>query len=101
MSASDRLKVLAGHLSASGLSKAEILELRTSRFSEAQSVSYANTEPLLVMGGSGAFLFDEKGKAYLDTRNNVCHVGHQHPAVVRAVAPMPAPSFVAYAARTP
>ena len=31
------------------------------------------------------YLVDETGAEYLDTRNNVCHVGHCHPAVVKAV----------------
>ena len=32
------------------------------------------------------WLFDEKGVGYLDTRNNVPHVGHSHPHVAQAVA---------------
>jgi len=68
------------------LSKAEILALRRAHFCPAQSISYANTDPLLVVRGEGARLFDEKGNAYLDTRNNVCHVGHAHPRVASAVA---------------
>ncbi|KAJ8601895.1 hypothetical protein CTAYLR_002664 [Chrysophaeum taylorii] len=52
----------------------------------AQSVSYANTNPLMLLSGCGAVMRDEKGRAYLDTRNNVAHVGHAHPAVARAVA---------------
>ena len=35
--------------------------------------------------GRGAFLYDESGKEYLDCVNNVCHVGHCHPRVVKAV----------------
>ena len=34
--------------------------------------------------GEGAYLFDDQGNAYLDMVNNVCHVGHCHPAVVSA-----------------
>lgn len=71
---------------AAALSKQEVLELRRSLFCPAQSVSYANTDPLLIVRGEGARLFDEKGTAYLDTRNNVCHVGHSHPYVAAAVA---------------
>jgi len=36
--------------------------------------------------GAGAYLYDERGRAFLDCVNNVAHVGHCHPAVVRAVA---------------
>jgi len=35
--------------------------------------------------GRGCRLIDEQGVAYLDTRNNVAHCGHSHPAVVQAV----------------
>jgi len=36
--------------------------------------------------GEGCYLYDEKGVQYLDTRNNVCHVGHAHPNVAAAVS---------------
>eukprot|EP00913_Durusdinium_trenchii_P018891 g17752.t1 len=51
-----------------------------------RSISYANTDPLLILRGEGSYLYDEAGNSYLDTRNNVCHVGHSHPRVARAVA---------------
>jgi 4-aminobutyrate aminotransferase-like enzyme len=35
-------------------------------------------------GGYMQYLFDDEGKTYLDTVNNVCHVGHCHPRVVEA-----------------
>jgi 4-aminobutyrate aminotransferase-like enzyme/Ser/Thr protein kinase RdoA (MazF antagonist) len=41
--------------------------------------------PLHLVRGSGVWLFDPQGHAYLDVYNNVPHVGHAHPAVVRAV----------------
>ena len=42
-------------------------------------------KPLHLVRGSGVWLFDPEGHAYLDVYNNVPHVGHAHPAVVRAV----------------
>jgi 4-aminobutyrate aminotransferase-like enzyme/Ser/Thr protein kinase RdoA (MazF antagonist) len=42
-------------------------------------------KPLHLVRGSGVWLFDPQGNAYLDVYNNVPHVGHAHPAVVRAV----------------
>merc|ERR1719356_895086 len=68
------------------MSKEEVLRLRRANFCAAQSVSYANTDPLLIVRGEGARLFDERGRTFLDTRNNVCHVGHAHPRVAAAVA---------------
>jgi 4-aminobutyrate aminotransferase-like enzyme/Ser/Thr protein kinase RdoA (MazF antagonist) len=42
-------------------------------------------KPLHLVRGAGVWLFDPLGNAYLDVYNNVPHVGHAHPAVVRAV----------------
>jgi 4-aminobutyrate aminotransferase-like enzyme len=46
------------------------------------SISYRS--PLKIVRGSGAYLFDDEGRGYLDCINNVAHVGHCHPKVVRA-----------------
>ena len=50
------------------------------------SVSYANSGGLMIVKGKGSRLMDETGRSYLDTRNNVCHVGHCHPRVVEAIS---------------
>mmetsp|Transcript_123898 Transcript_123898/g.396719 ORF Transcript_123898/g.396719 Transcript_123898/m.396719 type:complete len:488 (+) Transcript_123898:65-1528(+) len=68
------------------LDKAEVLALRHRHTSAAQSISYANTDPLMIVRGAGARLYDESGREFLDTRNNVCHVGHAHPRVAKAVS---------------
>ena len=65
--------------------KAQLLVQRRRDFCPAQSISYANTDPLLVVEGRGARLIDEAGRVFLDTRNNVAHVGHANPAVAKAV----------------
>lgn len=54
--------------------------------SAAQSVSYSNSSPLVIVRGSGQFLYDHEGTRYLDTRNNVAHVGHAHPTVAARVS---------------
>ena len=41
--------------------------------------------PVHLVRGEGAWLFDADGKRYLDMYNNVPHVGHCHPRVVDAV----------------
>ena len=48
------------------------------------SVSYRR--PLTILRGHRQYLFDADGQRFLDAVNNVAHVGHSHPAVVRAVA---------------
>jgi len=41
-------------------------------------------KPLHIVRGSGAYLYDEEDRPYLDLVNNVAHVGHCHPRVVAA-----------------
>ena len=42
--------------------------------------------PVHIVRGEGVWLWDAAGKRYLDCYNNVPHVGHCHPAVVKAIA---------------
>lgn len=49
-----------------------------------KSLSLQYKVPIKMVRGDGAYLMDQHGKKYLDTVNNVAHVGHEHPAVVRA-----------------
>lgn len=42
--------------------------------------------PLELVRGEGAYLFDRSGRRYVDLYNNVPCVGHGNPAVVRAMA---------------
>ncbi len=64
--------------------QAEMLALRRQHLNPALSLSYR--EPLHIVRGQGQYLYDADGNAYLDCVNNVCHVGHSHPAVVAALA---------------
>ncbi len=57
---------------------------RGERLSGNLSLSYR--EPLHIARGYGVFLYDSEGRPYLDMVNNVCHVGHAHPRVVRALS---------------
>ena len=43
-------------------------------------------EPLEIVRGEGAYLFDKAGKRYIDMYNNVPCVGHANAAVVKAMA---------------
>jgi 4-aminobutyrate aminotransferase-like enzyme len=49
------------------------------------NLSLAYRSPLKIVRGEGAYLFDQRGRRYLDLVNNVCHVGHCHPQVVAAI----------------
>ena len=60
----------------------EILDFRKKHLGKSLSISYQ--EPLNIVRGDGAYLIDTWGEKYLDTVNNVAHVGHEHPVVVKA-----------------
>jgi 4-aminobutyrate aminotransferase-like enzyme/Ser/Thr protein kinase RdoA (MazF antagonist) len=62
--------------------KQELLATRKDRLGPNLSISYR--EPLHIVRAAKQFLYDIDGYAYLDVVNNVCHVGHCHPHVVRA-----------------
>jgi 4-aminobutyrate aminotransferase-like enzyme len=60
----------------------DIIALRRQHLNPTLSMSYR--EPIKMVRGAGAYLYDQDGNAYLDMVNNVCHVGHCHPSVVAA-----------------
>lgn len=63
-------------------SKKELIEYRKKHLGKNLSLSYK--KPLKIVRGRGQYLYDENDIAYLDCVNNVCHVGHCHPRVVKA-----------------
>ncbi len=67
-----------------GRSRGEIIERRKEILLPNLSISYA--DPIKFVRGEGAWLIDDRGRAYLDCFNNVCHIGHAHPEVVEAIA---------------
>ncbi|MEQ1691926.1 MAG: aminotransferase class III-fold pyridoxal phosphate-dependent enzyme [Gemmatimonas sp.] len=67
------------------LPSTEIASSRRARIGPNLSVSY-DAAPLNVVRGRMQYLFDEDGRRYIDGYNNVAHVGHAHPRVVRAVS---------------
>jgi 4-aminobutyrate aminotransferase-like enzyme len=62
---------------------AELTEQRRASIGPNLSVSYA--KPIAMARGWMQYLYDNDGQRYLDFYNNVPHVGHCHPDVVRAV----------------
>jgi 4-aminobutyrate aminotransferase-like enzyme len=59
-----------------------ILDLRRRYLGPNLSISYQR--PLKIVRGYREYLYDDGGQVYLDAVNNVPHVGHCHPRVVRA-----------------
>lgn len=63
--------------------KSETLRLRERHIGQACKLFY-KSNPLKIVRAEGQYMFDERGNRYLDCINNVAHVGHCHPSVVRA-----------------
>jgi len=60
----------------------KMLEYRKQHLGKSLSLSYK--QPLLIVRGEGNFLIDDTGRKYMDTVNNVAHVGHQNVNVIHA-----------------
>mgnify|MGYP000017608983 CR=1 FL=1 len=63
-------------------SSEKLINFRKEHLGKGLSLSY--DKPLHIVRGDGVYLIDAEGRKYLDTVNNVNHVGHQHPKVVAA-----------------
>jgi len=65
------------------MTRDEILSLRSEHIGRPLGVSYK--KPLTIVRGFMQYLYDENGRRYLDIRNNVPHVGHSNPRIVKAL----------------
>ncbi|WP_299160426.1 aminotransferase class III-fold pyridoxal phosphate-dependent enzyme [uncultured Tenacibaculum sp.] len=59
-----------------------LISYRKQHLGKGLSLQY-NT-PIKMVRGAGQYLMDQYGRKYLDTVNNVAHVGHEHYNVVKA-----------------
>ncbi|RTE55421.1 aminotransferase class III-fold pyridoxal phosphate-dependent enzyme [Arenibacter aquaticus] len=64
------------------VSNEEIIAFRKQHLGKGLSLQYK--VPIKMVRGAGQYLMDQYGRKYLDTVNNVAHVGHEHAAVVEA-----------------
>ncbi|NLR60309.1 aminotransferase class III-fold pyridoxal phosphate-dependent enzyme [Chitinophaga polysaccharea] len=85
LAAEDAFRVAAGLPSQINTSDdyKPLLEERKQHIGRNLSISYR--QPLKIWKGALQYLYDEKGRTYIDCVNNVSHVGHCHPAVVAAI----------------
>lgn len=67
------------------LPRPEIAAARKAHIGGNLSVSYG-ASPLNIVRGARQYLYDDAAHRYIDGYNNVAHVGHCHPRVVRAVS---------------
>ncbi len=64
------------------LTNEDIITYRKQHLGKSLSLQYK--VPIKMVRGAGQYLVDQYGRSYLDTVNNVAHVGHEHPKVVEA-----------------
>ncbi len=64
------------------VSNQSLIRYRKNHIGENLSLQY--DVPIQMVRGEDVYLIDQFGNKYLDTVNNVAHVGHEHPEVVRA-----------------
>jgi len=77
--------LIMGHPDFSDPAREPKHQLRARRLNRlGRMLSLAYREPLKMVRGRGAYLYDHTGRCFLDMVNNVCHVGHCHPRVVAA-----------------
>ncbi|XP_012280136.1 alanine--glyoxylate aminotransferase 2-like isoform X2 [Orussus abietinus] len=63
--------------------KSDTIKLRERHIGHSCKLFY-RSNPLKIVRAEGQYMYDENGERYLDCINNVAHVGHCHPHVVRA-----------------
>jgi 4-aminobutyrate aminotransferase-like enzyme/Ser/Thr protein kinase RdoA (MazF antagonist) len=71
-------------LTQSGRSRDDLLATRKEKLIRNLSISYAT--PMKIVRGEGVYLYDDKGRGYLDCYNNVAQLGHANPEIVEAQA---------------
>lgn len=67
-----------------GRPKDALLKIRQEKLIRNLSISYKT--PMKMVRGEGVFLYDDRGRAYLDCYNNVAHLGHANPEIVAVLA---------------
>ncbi|CAI5668606.1 unnamed protein product [Oreochromis niloticus] len=65
--------------------KKETIDLRKRYIGPSCKIFFSH-DPIKIVRAKGQYMYDEKGQRYLDCINNVAHVGHCHPDVVKAGA---------------
>lgn len=80
--ASNAFREACGIIQQSTPDLSDALIKRKNSFSDTLSLSYE--EPIYMERAAFQYMYDANGKTYLDAYNNIPHVGHSHPRVVKA-----------------
>jgi len=73
----------SGGMSAEKLDKSSTIALRRKHIGPSCKIFFSH-DPIKIVRAGGQYMYDERGQRYLDCINNVAHVGHCHPDVVKA-----------------
>lgn len=60
----------------------EVISVRKKYIPNVYSISYKH--PIQMDSAAFQYMYDKEGNTFLDAYNNIPHVGHEHPSVVRA-----------------
>lgn len=72
-------------MSGEKLEKKKTILLRGKHIGPSCKIFFSH-DPIKIVTAKGQYMYDEHGQRYLDCINNVAHVGHCHPDVVKAGA---------------
>ena len=82
LKAADTFRKAAGYEDILNDTTKQDVQRRWKHLSKALSLTYP--KPIKMTKAAFQYMYDSQGNTYLDTRNNIPHVGHSHPRVVAA-----------------
>ncbi|WP_394751271.1 aminotransferase class III-fold pyridoxal phosphate-dependent enzyme [Spongiimicrobium salis] len=82
LKAENMFREAAGFPGLKEVSIADVVQRRQQHISTVLSLSYKT--PIHMVGAAFQYMYDASGNTFLDAYNNIPHVGHSHPKVVRA-----------------
>ncbi|XP_072315089.1 ethanolamine-phosphate phospho-lyase isoform X1 [Eucyclogobius newberryi] len=72
-------------MSGEKIEKSKTIDLRKKHIGPSCKIFFSH-DPIKIVRARGQYMYDETGQRFLDCINNVAHVGHSHPDVVKAGA---------------
>ena len=85
LKAQDRFNLCCGYPSVLGTETSDAALQKERKEIVGANLSISYQQKLKIVKGALQYLYDDKGDTYIDCVNNVSHVGHCHPIVVKAM----------------
>ncbi|ASZ15075.1 aminotransferase [Chitinophaga sp. MD30] len=86
VAAENAFRLAAGFPPCITINEAHTALLQTRKTHVGRNLSISYRQPLKIWKGALQYLYDDQGRTFVDCVNNVSHVGHCHPTVVKAIA---------------